>query len=100
MLDVDVATGDLFYGQKRRRVTVAFDAALREVTRRAALRLHEIIATGTTPPAFKEKKCETCSLLPLCLPASPKRTSAKRFFERALAAHLAGTGPETDVLDE
>lgn len=95
MLDVEIPTGELFYGQKRRRFSVVIDEALRDTTRRSAARLHELIDSGVTPPAVKEKKCETCSLLPLCLPAAGQRASARRYFERALTVHLASQGPET-----
>jgi CRISPR-associated exonuclease Cas4 len=90
MLGIEVPRGQLFYGQKRRRYDVEFDAALRETTRRAAERLHEIVAAGVTPPAVREKKCETCSLLEICLPdVLGPRKSARRYFERELAGVLA-----------
>lgn len=95
MLDVVIPSGDLFYGEKRRRVAVAFDEGLRETTCRAASRLHELLSTGVTPIAKKEKKCDTCSLLPICMPAAVSRASAKRYFDRCLDNHLASaTGPE------
>jgi CRISPR-associated exonuclease Cas4 len=89
MLAVAVPRGQLFYGQKRRRFDVEFDDALREATRRAALRLHEIVDGGITPPAVREKKCDTCSLLEICMPdALGPRKSARRFFERQLEVAL------------
>ncbi|TWT47059.1 hypothetical protein KOR42_41710 [Thalassoglobus neptunius] len=68
MLDVKIEQGELFYGSKRRRVTVNCDEALREITLHAAQRLHHIIDHRLTPPAIREKKCDSCSLLNLCLP--------------------------------
>ena len=71
--------------KKRRRFEVTFESSLRETTRRAAARLHEIMNSGVTPPAIREKKCDTCSLLPVCLPnATTGRRSAKRFLAREL----------------
>lgn len=85
MLGITITTGQLFYGKKRRRFDVTFDSSLRETTRRAAARLQEIMNSGITPPAIREKKCETCSLLPVCLPnATTGRRSAKRFLAREL----------------
>ena len=88
MLGVPVPRGELFYGTIRRRVLVEFDAVLRETTRTAALRLHEIIASGRTPPAVYEKKCDTCSLIQLCLPKLPSRRSAAAFLTESLKLDL------------
>ncbi len=86
MLDLEIPAGEIFYGQTRRRTEVAFDAALRAETARAAARLHEIVRGGITPRARREPKCESCSLLHLCLPdaLAPGR-SAVRYLERSLA---------------
>ncbi|MGE5191280.1 MAG: CRISPR-associated protein Cas4 [Deltaproteobacteria bacterium] len=97
MLGVSIEIGELFYGAKRRRFEVPLDAALRASTRETAVRLHALIARGRTPPARREPKCDTCSLLPICLPdaVAPTR-SASRFVRQALAAVLANSGPSTD----
>lgn len=58
-----VPQGALFYGQTRRRLDVLFDAELRDLTTRTAARLHELIGSGVTPRAVREKKCDACSLL-------------------------------------
>ena len=68
MMGVQVPTGAIFYGKPRRRLEVVFDATLRDETTRAAARLHELIRGGKTPVARYEKKCESCSLMSLCLP--------------------------------
>lgn len=95
MLGVEILQGDLFYGQKRRRVTVEFDEQLRKTTTVAARRLHELLSSRVTPIAQKEKKCDTCSLLPICLPASASRMSAKRYFDRLVTQQL-----QSDDADE
>ncbi|MCA9248061.1 MAG: CRISPR-associated protein Cas4 [Planctomycetales bacterium] len=86
MLGVEIPAGQLFYGRQRRRQDVEIDDALRTTARQAARRLHELFDARRTPPAVREKKCDTCSLLPVCLPAAlgPRR-SARQFFERQLA---------------
>lgn len=63
-----IAAGAIFYGQTRRRLDVALDASLRAKTEAAAARLHELVELGVTPIARREKKCDRCSLLNLCLP--------------------------------
>lgn len=94
MLGVSLSSGLLFYGQKRRRFEVEFGESLRGTTETAAARLHELIAAGRTPPARREKKCDTCSLFDLCLPdLADGRRSARRFVDRSLAAVLAIDDP-------
>jgi CRISPR-associated exonuclease Cas4 len=83
MLDVDIPAGALYYGKPRRRLEMLFDAKLRHSTETAALRLHELIRSNTTPKARYQKKCESCSLVNLCL---PKATSARR----SVSSYLAG----------
>ena len=91
MLDVPVAVGALYYGRTRRRLEVAFDLALRTTTEDACSLLHAMIAIGTTPKAVREKKCDACSLLELCLPeAMAPGRSASDYTRRSLAASLSG----------
>lgn len=68
MLGVEVRAGALFYGKRRRRTEVIFDDTLREQTRDAAKRLHELVLSGRTPPPVYMPECDSCSLVHLCLP--------------------------------
>lgn len=84
MLEISVQSGALFYGTPRRREEVEFDAALRDMTEKAALRIHELFERRETPAAVRAKKCDRCSLIDLCLPDLAGR-SALRYLDRALA---------------
>lgn len=86
MLEVAVPEGALYYGKPRRRLAVVFDDLLREKTREAARRLHELISSGRTPQARYEKKCESCSMLSVCM---PKITGSRRSVQRYMAKVLA-----------
>ena len=68
MLGCRVESGALYYGERRRRTDIIFDETLRTLTCDVAVRLHALIDFRTTPPAMKEKKCESCSLLHQCMP--------------------------------
>lgn len=68
MLRASIPGGALYYGQPRRRTDVTFDQELRRLTEQTAHRLHDLIRSGTTPPATYEKKCDVCSLFDLCRP--------------------------------
>lgn len=91
MLGVSVEDGALFYGMERRRMNLALDTALRDLTAQAARRFRELVEKGETPPARKEKKCGTCSLVELCLPeAMTRRRSARRYLAAVLERCLEG----------
>jgi len=86
MLDCNVPEGALYYGKPHRRLEVSFNEELRRETEQTANRLQSLIRSGKTPSANYEKKCDSCSLLELCMPkvtGAPK-TVAKylsRMFE-------------------
>jgi len=97
MLGTTVPAGAMFYGVTRRRVEITFDDALRGLTLRTIERLHELIRSRRTPPAVKEKKCDRCSLLNLCLPgALPGTESASRYVRRSLAIASGVDGPMSE----
>lgn len=76
MLKVEIKEGALFYGQTRRREDVVFDERLRTVTEDISRKVHELIASGITPKAEYSKRCESCSLLDLCLPKTCGKTKS------------------------
>lgn len=82
MLSVTVLAGDLFYGQRRRRTRIVFDAVLRSRTEKLIARLHELQGLGVTPRAQYEPKCENCSLIGICLPKS--RTDVRAYLDQCL----------------
>jgi len=85
MLNRRVESGALFYGKRRRRTDVLFDEGLRALTRDSACQLHALISSGITPPAVRERKCESCSLLTICMPDALRfRRGAAAWFERQL----------------
>lgn len=75
MLKVEIAEGALFYGERRRRMLVAFDGELRALTESVVADVHAILRSGVTPPPVRNKGCAACSLNELCLDhASSART--------------------------
>jgi CRISPR-associated exonuclease Cas4 len=88
MLDTPVDRGAIFDGHTRRRVEVVCDAALRSEVERLAARMHAIQQSRQTPPAVYEKKCEGCSMKPVCLPAVAGPSSAAQYLRRAVAHNL------------
>ncbi|MEZ6033371.1 MAG: CRISPR-associated protein Cas4 [Planctomycetaceae bacterium] len=80
MLGVTIQRGDLFYGQQQRRTEVIMDDELRQITQLTAERLHALIREQRTPFAVREKKCETCSMLSVCIPPASSTKSASRYL--------------------
>lgn len=100
MLNISIELGYLFYGKRKRRTEVVFDERIRDRTRAAIQRLREMIDNRETPPAARQPKCESCSLLNLCLPDSMRlKTGASKFNQRQLETTLAGDGPTTDEVE-
>jgi CRISPR-associated protein Cas1 len=61
--------GILYFAESRERVRVAFDEALRELTRNAIDGLRLVAAGGRIPPPLEDSpKCPRCSLVGICLP--------------------------------
>ena len=90
MLGVEISAGALFYGQRKRRTEVLFDKVLRTVTLDAVTRLRRLIADKKTPPAVRESKCDTCSLLDVCLPEIASRKGpVSHFVDQVFSAHLS-----------
>ncbi len=99
MLQHDISCGYLFYGKRKRRTEVKFDGRLRSRTRDASLRLHEMIANRETPRARREPKCNSCSLVELCLPdgTGPGVNVGSRFQRHLDAAVASDDGPKLDT---
>jgi hypothetical protein len=53
--------------------------------------MHEIERSRQTPRAIYAKKCEACSMKPVCLPTATQSASAIAYLRRAAAANLRQT---------
>ncbi|MEA3246220.1 MAG: CRISPR-associated protein Cas4 [Gemmatimonadota bacterium] len=95
MVGTPVPAGALFYGATRRRVDVILDHELRGLTEGTCARLRQLVASGNTPRAAREPKCDACSLHQLCLPdVAAIASRASRYTERALSASLSASIPD------
>ncbi len=87
MLKVDVPRGAIFHAASKRRRDVEFTPELREGTRRAARRLHELIRQARVPPAVLKPQCDGCSLRGACMPELSDRAAIVRTASRNLFDH-------------
>jgi CRISPR-associated exonuclease Cas4 len=86
MVSTVIDRGALFYGKTRRRLDVVFDEALRRETELLATRMHELYRKGVTPRvAYESRRCDRCSLLPICIPGVSGATlDVNRYLATAL----------------
>ena len=86
MLGVAISSGGLFYGEKKRRTVIEFDADLRQLVTETAAALHAMIASRETPLAeYDSRRCDACSLIDLCQPKAMRfRRGAAAWFSSAL----------------
>lgn len=67
-----IAHGEIFYHANRRRQKVAFTPELRRMTEEAIAAAQSADQKPMPPPIDHPKKCQTCSLQPICLPFEVK----------------------------
>ena len=86
MLDADIPSGEIFYGQIRRRVNVDFDEELRSDVVRITQEMHRVFETNELPHGKKEKHCGACSLVDDCQPGlGTMAHRVEAYIEKALA---------------
>ena len=100
MLQVPVPAGAVFDGKAKRREVVNFDEPLRQEVERFAARMHQILQSEKTPLAVYAKKCEGCSMKPICLPKAVESLSASRYLARAVEANLRQSPNDKAAQDE
>ncbi|MEM9941303.1 MAG: CRISPR-associated protein Cas4 [Planctomycetota bacterium] len=96
MLKISIESGALFYGTRQRRTDVLFDSDLRGRTAAKAERLHQMIARRETPTAQRDKKCDKCSLLNLCMPDSMRLVKGSNSWVQRQFAAVLPDGPVSD----
>lgn len=84
-LGVTVTRGAVFYSGAKHRREIPITPDLRRLVEYAARELHELVASGRTPLAVKEAKCDGCSLVQECLPAALRfQRGAESWFHARL----------------
>ncbi len=84
MLCISIPAGAIFYGKTRHRLDVVFDEALKKETEAIAQSLHEFIKAGITPKPEYTKKCETCSLISVCMPKTFRQAGSVSKYLREI----------------
>jgi len=85
MLEVSIPKGAIFYGRTKHRLEVEFDEDLRRTTKETVKQVHDFIRQGKTPLPIYMKKCESCSLISICMPKTMgKSQSVQEYLEKQL----------------
>ena len=96
MLGTSVEHGQFYYLQEHRRTNVVIDTPLREKTIALIDRLMKIREAGETAAAkYEKRKCDTCSLVDLCMPKSAG--AGKKQVRRYIEAQLRLVEPATET---
>jgi CRISPR-associated exonuclease Cas4 len=91
MLQTRIPAGAVFDGKAKRREEVDFDDALRHEVEHLATRMHDVFRSGRTPRAAYAKKCESCSMKPVCLPSATESANVSSYLHRSVRANLRET---------
>ena len=84
MLCCPISEGALFYGETRRRVSVAFTDELRQQVCTLLQEMHQLYHRGYTPKVKPTKGCNACSLKELCLPALMRGKHAGAYLRQVM----------------
>lgn len=85
MLSAEIEEGYLFYGEIRRRETVAFTEELREQVRNSFSEMHQLYDKRYTPKVKWSKSCNACSLKDVCMPKLGKAPSVREYIQKTIA---------------
>jgi len=77
-----IKEGALWYHQTRHRQSVDLNDQLRQRTLDVIKAVAQLFASGQTPPAKYEKKCNACSLYDLCNPKIMQRDTSSQYVEQ------------------
>ncbi|MGI6233590.1 MAG: CRISPR-associated protein Cas4 [Prevotella sp.] len=67
MYDINIESGDIYYEQIKRRVTVSFDKILRSTVQDYCQAMHQLFEQGKEPEGIYSTKCKSCSLNNTCM---------------------------------
>ena len=88
-----IPAGYLYYRGIRRRMKVAMDETIRNLTIQTIEATRSLLDSDALPPANKQEHCAACSLVDICLPTTRKHSVAE-YNKQQIAASLAISSEE------
>ena len=89
MLGASLPESAFFYGTPRRRHVITLDEDLRTETKHIASRLHKMMDSKRTPQAEYSPRCQSCSLVDLCLPQALRETGGVKLYLKRMIAEVS-----------
>ncbi len=71
----------IYYGKTHSREYVIITDELRNKLRKTVEEMHRYYNTCTTPKAYKTRKCNTCSLLDICVPSIFDKETVSEYIQ-------------------
>lgn len=84
MLQTQIESGYLYYGETKHREEVAFTEELREKVRRSFEEMHRYYERNYTPKVKTSSRCRQCSLQNICMPELCGSNSVQSYIETVL----------------
>lgn len=84
MFCTSIPEGAIYYGETKRRETVAFTDEGKQAVKAAFQEMHQMIERGHTPKVRWSKSCNACSLKEICMPGLGRIPSAKEYIHRII----------------
>lgn len=89
MLSAQIETGDIFYGETKRRQEVVFTLELRAQVQGYFEEMHQLYNRRYTPKVKWSKSCNACSLKDICLPKLGKTPPVRDYIQKTIEEDLA-----------
>lgn len=84
MLCCDILYGYIYYGEIKHRIKVEFTDEIRGKVKKVFAEMHKYYEQQYTPKVKISKKCRSCSLKNICVPALNKKKSVSNYIAKML----------------
>ena len=84
MFCTEIDKGCLYYDTIKRRVEIDITAEMKEDVRRTFEEMHRLYERQHTPKVKTSRKCKSCSVRDMCIPALCSKQSAAKYIENTL----------------
>jgi CRISPR-associated exonuclease Cas4 len=75
MFNINIPSGDIYYGKIKRRVKIDFTEELRSDVKNQLRKMSEVLITQLIPQKLENQNCNLCSLTNVCLPEISTKNS-------------------------
>lgn len=84
MLATEIHLAYIYYGAQRHRFEVHIDDEVRDEVQKYANEMHQYFNNKFLPRVKKQSKCQSCSLLDICLPGLPEADKVSSYIKGSM----------------